>query len=292
MKRFQSPLRILAILLVIFCAWTLRARAVSALPIDYDEDDYLRAGQEYAHLIRTSNWSGFLETNYRPEHPPLAKIIIGVSILSAPEKPLTPGAATSAGPNNFLPRDLVRPARTFNAIFGTVAVAIVALINPIVGLFLAIHTFTIKYVSQIMLEAFPALTSLIAALSYLKWKQSKRSGLNGWLILSAISFGLTAASKYLYCVVGIAILVDWYLYAKEKDTVKISLRTAALWGALAIVIFFLFDPYLWPNPIARLTESVFFHSGYTTKAVEVQNAGYPIFLFPSIHSLRSWLFLG
>ncbi|MBK8420630.1 ABC transporter permease subunit [Candidatus Villigracilis saccharophilus] len=276
MKHFQIPLRILAILLVIFIAWTLRARAVSLLPIDFDEDDYLRAGQEYAHLIRTSNWSGFLETNYRPEHPPLAKIIIGLSILSAPEEPLTPEALTSAGPNKFLARELVNSARTVNAILGTVTVAILALINPLAGLFLAGHTFTIKYVSQIMLEALPALTSLIAVLSYLKWKQSKRSGFNGWLVLSAISLGLTAASKYLYCVVGIAILVDWYLDANEKDTVKASLRTAGLWGVLAIVTFFIFDPFLWPNPITRLGESIFYHAGYASGATEVDNAGYPI----------------
>ncbi|HET7143620.1 MAG TPA: hypothetical protein VFI68_06355, partial [Anaerolineales bacterium] len=116
MNRIKTPLYILAILLVIFTAWTLRARAVNNLPIDYDEDDYLRAGQEYAHLIRTSNWRGFLETNYRPEHPPLAKIIIGISILSAPEETLTPEAATSAEPNKYLPRDLTKPARTVNAI--------------------------------------------------------------------------------------------------------------------------------------------------------------------------------
>ncbi len=259
-KTLRQLLYILSILLVFAVAFGLRNRAVNNLPIDFDEDDYLRAGQEYAHLIRTSNWSGFLETNYRPEHPPLAKIIIGLSILSAPEKPLTPEATTSAGPNNYLPRDLVKPARTVNAIIGTVTVVILALINPLAGLFLAAHTFTIKYVSQVMLEAFPALTSLIMALSYLQWKKRKRSGLNGWLILSAISLGLTAASKYLYCVVGLAILVDWYLDAKEKDTVKTFLRIAALWGVFAVVIFFLFDPYLWSNPIAQLSESIFYHT--------------------------------
>jgi ABC-type sugar transport system permease subunit len=290
MKRFQIPLRIFAILLVIFCAWTLRARAVSTLPIDYDEDDYLRAAQDYALLIRTGNWSGFLESNNRPEHPPLGKFIIALSILSAPEEPLIPELATSAAPNKYLPRTLVKPARTLNAIIGTITVAIVALINPIAGLFLAIHTFTIKYVSQIMLEAIPSLTSLLAAISYLKWKQSKRSGLNRWLILSALFLGLTAASKYLYCVVGIAILVDWYLYAKEKDTVKISLRTAALWGTLAIFIFFLFDPFLWRNPIGRLSESLLYWPTYSTSATEVQNAGYPMWqpIFWLFFSPREW----
>jgi ABC-type sugar transport system permease subunit len=280
----RSLLYILAVLIVIAIGFGLRARAVNTLPIDYDEDDYLRAGQEYAHLIRTSNWSGFLETNYRPEHPPLAKIVIGLSILSAPEKPITPEAATSAGPNNYLPRDLVKPARTFNAILGAVTVFILTLINPLAGLFLAVHTFTIKYVSQIMLEALPAFTSLIAAISYLKAKQSKRSGMNRWLILSAVTLGLTAASKYLYCVVGIAILVDWVLGAKEQNSLKESLGTATLWGMLAIAVFFIFDPYLWLNPTVRLAESIFYHSGYSSGAAEVEKAGYPVW------QPFSWLF--
>jgi arabinogalactan oligomer/maltooligosaccharide transport system permease protein len=280
-KIFRTSLYILSVLLVVAFAFGLRARAVNDLPIDYDEDDYLRAGQEYAHLIRTSNWSGFLETNYRAEHPPLAKIIIGLSVLSAPEEPLTPDAPTSAPPNKNLPEDLVKSARMGNAIFGVITVFILALINPLAGLMLALHTLTIKYVSQIMLEAVPALTSLGMALSYLQWKKSKRSG---WLILSAIALGLTAASKYLYCVVGIAILVDWYLDSKEKDALKAYLRAAALWGILGVVIFFLFDPYLWTNPIARLGESIFYHSSYSSGAAEVARAGFPIW------QPFSWLF--
>jgi len=284
MKRFQTLLRVFAILFIITTAWIVRANAVNKLPIDFDEDDYLRAAQEYTHLIRTSNWSGFLEANYRPEHPPLAKILIGISLLSAPEKDLTPEAATSASPNNHLPADLVKSARTLNAIFGTLTVAILALISPLAGLSLALHTLTIKYVSQIMLEAFPALTSLIMALSYLQWKKGNRSTPNGWLILSAISLGLTAASKYLYCVVGIAILIDWALDAKEQNSAKVSMRTAFLWCIFAIALFFVFDPYLWPNLITRLSESVFYHSGYASGSAEVQNAGYPIW------QPFSWLF--
>jgi len=283
-KTIRPLLYLFSILLVIAVAFGLRAQAVSNLGIDYDEDDYLRAGQEYAHQIRTSNWYGFLEANYRPEHPPLAKIIIGVSILSVPEAPLTPDAATSAEPNKFLPRELVNSARTVNAILGTLTVALVAVINPLAGLTLALHTFTIKYVSQIMLEAFPALTSLIVTLSYLQWKKGKRSRMNGWLALSAISLGLTAASKYLYCIVGIAVLADWVMDAKEQNSVKASLRIAALWGALAVIIFFVFDPYLWLDPIARLRESIFYHSGYSSGAAEVERAGFPIW------QPFSWLF--
>jgi hypothetical protein len=183
MKRLQTPVRILAILRVIFCAWRVRSRAPSTLPIGCDESDHLRAGQGYAHLIRTSNGLCFLETNCRPEHPPLAKIIIGLSILSATNKPLTPDAASSADPNNFMPPVLVKPAHPVNAIRGTVTAAILALINPRAGSFLAVHTFTINFFSQGMLEAFPTLISLTMALSDLQWKQAKRSKLNGWPLL-------------------------------------------------------------------------------------------------------------
>ena len=87
----RTILSILVIALAVGAAFGLRSHAAATLNIDYDEDDYLRAGQEFAQLIRTSDWRGFLDTNYRPEHPPLAKIIIGLSILSAPEKPPDPG---------------------------------------------------------------------------------------------------------------------------------------------------------------------------------------------------------
>ena len=274
-KTFRTLLYLVAVALVVALAFGMRAHAVNTLSIDYDEDDYLRAGQQYAHLIRTSDWRGFLDANYRPEHPPLAKILIGLSILSAPEKPLTPDAATTAEPNKYLPRDLVRPARMLNAIFGTITVLLLALVSPFAGFFLAIHTFTIKYDSQIMLEAFPALTSFLLALTYLQWKKKSQTRLNVWFVLSALFLGLTAASKYLYCVVGIAILIDWYLDARENEKVKVFLRNAILWGLMAFVIFLLSDPYLWPDPIGRLKESVLYHAGYASTASEVQNADFP-----------------
>ncbi|GAB4499979.1 MAG: hypothetical protein OHK003_18140 [Anaerolineales bacterium] len=286
MKTIQLPLRILAIAAVLLIAWTLRANAIQKLSIDYDEDDYMRAGQEYAHLIRTSNWSGFLEANYRPEHPPLAKIVIGLSLLSAPEKELTPDAATTAEPNKSLPRDLVKPARTTNAILGGVTVALLAIINPLAGLALATHTFTIKYVSQIMLEALPALTSFLMALTYLQFKKNRKTG---WLVASAVFLGLTAASKYLYCVIAIAILADWFMDAKARDEVKSFFRQALLWGFLGVVIFFAANPFLWADPIQRLRESVFYHAGYSTGAAEVQSANFPFWqplnwlvFFPSV----------
>ena len=248
----KNILTILSIIFVVALAWGLRMRAVNMLSIDYDEDDYLRAGQEYTLLIRTSDWSGFLETNYRSEHPPLSKIFTGISLLTAPEEKLTPDAPTTANPNKNLPRTLVKPARMINAIFGTLTVLALAWISPLAGLLLATHTFTIKYVSQIMLEALPALTSLMAVLAYV---QSKKRNTNiKWLVTSAVFLGLTAASKYLYCLVAIAILVDWFLDKKQKGSLNQFYRQALLWGFISVVIFFAADPFLWPDPIGRLKE--------------------------------------
>lgn len=61
--RLKLLFRLLLVAAVTLLAWSLRARAASLLSIDYDEDDYLRAGQEFAHLIKTSDWRGFLDTN-------------------------------------------------------------------------------------------------------------------------------------------------------------------------------------------------------------------------------------
>ncbi len=274
LDRFKLPVRIILVLLVIFLAWVLRWRALNLLPVDYDEDDYLRAGQQYAALIRSGDWGGFTQINYRQEHPPLAKIVYGFSILRAPEAPLLPDRATSAAPDQSLPKEQLHAARTSGAIFGTLTVALLALVNPVAGLFLAIHAMTIKYDSQIMLEALPALTSLAMVLSYSQYKKQKNRP--GWLILSAGLLGLTAASKYIYCVAGIAILVDWFIDSKKHNHMKPFLRGAVTWGVIALAIFLLANPYLWPDPLGRLKASTLYHAGYASGASEVQSANFPI----------------
>lgn len=273
MKKFQHPLYILSIVIVLIIAGMTRARAVQHLNIDFDEDDYTRAAQEYAHLIRTSNWSGFLETNYRPEHPPLAKIIMGLSLLTTPEKDLIADRPTSSEPNRYLPRLLLKPERTVNAIFGWLTVALLAFVNPLAGLALATHSMTIKYNSQAMLEALPALTSFCMAWAYLQFKKNRKTS---WLLTSAVFLGLTAASKYLYCVIALAILADWFLTSKEQDEVKAFFKQALIWGVLGILIFFVANPFLWANPIQKLSESILYHAEYSSGAEEVQRYGFPV----------------
>jgi ABC-type sugar transport system permease subunit len=274
MKKFQFPLRILSIIAVLFIAWTLRARAVEKLPIDYDEDDYTRAGQEYAHLIRTSDWSGFLETNYRPEHPPLAKIVYGFAFSFQPDYPLVADVPITANPTSSLPEGLRQTGRNLSAIFGAITAFLLAIVNPLGGFLLSIHTFTIKYTSQIMLDGLSALLSMSAVLAYAFFKKSRR---NGWIIFSAFLLGLAADSKYLHGTVGLAILADWLLENKSTLSRKNLKAFAPIlgWGVLSLVIFFVFNPYLWLDPLGRLSES-FFSVQYTTTNPNVERAGFPV----------------
>jgi ABC-type sugar transport system permease subunit len=277
LSRLRPFVMIATILLVVAIAWTLRWHAVTTLKVDFDEDDYLRAAQQYATLIRSGNWQGFMQSNYRPEHPPLAKIIYGLSILSAPNAPLIPDRLTTADPDQSLPKAQLIDARKTGAFLGTLTVAFLALVNPLAGFFLATHAFTIKYVSQVMLEALPAFTSLMMVLCYLQGKKKNPQKTDHWIIFSSIFLGLTAASKYIYCVIGFAILIDWFLTYQEQNRLKDFLLHVLLWGLLALVVFFVFDPYFWPAPLARLQESIFYHIGYSTGASEVQRANFPFY---------------
>lgn len=285
MKKYLPILRILAVVLAVLLAWNLRSFALATLPVDYDEDDYLRAAQEYAAVFRSGDLTGLTQFNYRPEHPPLSKILYGLSILSAPETPLLPDRPTTASPDQTLPKDQLRNARTAGAILGTLTALVVALLNPLAGFFLAIHSWTIKYTAQVMLEALPALTSLLAVLTYRKAvpRNSISRFQYPWLALSALFLGLTAASKYIYCLVGIAILIDWFL--ENQETGKHGSRITGKsenwlllfsWGLLSLLVFFAANPYLWPDPLPRLAGSIFYHARYSTGAAEVASANFPL----------------
>jgi ABC-type sugar transport system permease subunit len=274
--RVTLLLRLLGILAVIALAWGLRARAVERLPIDYDEDDYLRAGQEFAHLVRLGDWAGFLNTNYRPEHPPLGKIAYGFVLLGLPEQPLVPDLPITDPPAKSLPTELLHAARTEAAVFGTLTAFLLALLNPLGGLMLAIHTFTIKYTSQVMLDGLAALMSLSTVFCYVKYKKKERWG---WLLASALFLGLAADTKFLHGTVGFAVLLDW-LYTRRATLRQPAqrlrvLRAMLLWGMLAVAVFFASNPYLWPDPIARLQEALAaVHN--TTTSRNVTQANYPV----------------
>lgn len=278
-KILKILVRCIFILLVIALAGALRARAIELLPPDYDEDDYLRAGQLYAEGIRAGDWGVFLRENYRPEHPPLVKIVYGFSLLTVDPFPEVPDQSVQAGINQNLPAEPLKAARTVSGLINTLEVAVLALINPLAALFLGVHTFTIKYSSQVMLESLPALTSLLVVVFYLRFVKSDRRR-PVWWILSALFLGLTAASKYYFAISGLAVAVHWLYITRphhgkpDATTVWRWISPLCAWGGLALLVFFAADPYLWPDPISRLKESLLFHGGYAASD-QVRQAGYP-----------------
>ena len=279
------PLRIAVGLLLALgvgaLALGLRLRAVSLLPIDYDEDDYLLAAQHYAEAIRLGDWQEVTSYDYNYEHPPLTKLVYGLSILNLPVSEPIPDVPSSAPPARSLPQPHFRHARQTAAWIGAIQALALAALNPLAGLLLGIHTWQIKYTSQIMLEPLPALFSTLAVLLYAWSRATSSRWRSPAIVLSAIAFGLSVASKYVYGLAGLAILADWTweIFRKSQADPPLRLRRSALpivvWGLLALLTFFAADPFLWPDPIHRLVTSLTFHSGYAQSA-HVKEAGFPV----------------
>lgn len=133
-------LRVLSVLVVTCIALALRLRAVEQLPIDYDEGDYLLAGQHYARAIAAGDWDEIVNYDYNYEHPPLTKLVYGAAILPLPRVNEVPQTSTSAPPADSLPEPHFRVARLTAATIGTLQVFALAILNPLAGLFLGIHT--------------------------------------------------------------------------------------------------------------------------------------------------------
>ena len=164
----------LAVILVTLLALGVRLYAATRLDVDYDEPVYLRAAVSYADSMRAGDFKMLAWSEDTYEHPALYKILYGVVLLTQqplgrlPEKDLprlAPIATTAAGRWNIALRQL-------SVFLGTLAVLALALLNPLAGFFLAASTLSVKYTSEVYLEALPLLSSLLCALAYRRWFDS------------------------------------------------------------------------------------------------------------------------
>jgi len=153
--------------LVVVVGLLLRAWAAWQLPVDFDEPVYLQAGYEYAGLMRAGDWQGVIDYPENSEHPPLVKLIYG-------------GVVLAAGPRASWEAVLLA-GRLVSVVFGTLAVALVALVDPLAGGLLAVQTLVVKYTSQAYLEALPLAMALLALFA-LRRSQKER---DAWFWLSA-----------------------------------------------------------------------------------------------------------
>lgn len=290
-KHFKIWLLWVAVLAIGLLALFIRLRAASILPNDYDEWVYLTASRNYASAMQLGIWQDIPNSVENYEHPTFAKLVYAAGMLDLNLVPV--------GNGNFLVNelcsqgpacDLLARSRKIAAVFGALAAGLLALLNPLAGLLLAIHTFAVKYTSVAYLEALPALTSLVAAMAYSRWlgvsivkSAPARKRCLAWLAISALFLGLSAASKYMYAIVGIVIVLHYLIYSLwHRQLTLWSLLPMVAWGFTALALFILFDPYLWPDPIRRLQESVAFSQTYS------QGGYVDSFQYPTWQPLR-WL---
>ena len=225
------------LLAIVLLAAALRGCAVIRLPVDFDEPVYFSAGQRLAAAVREGDFDQFVNADAAPEHPALVKLLYAAVFLGFPPAPEVPDYPVDLSPPRYAPYAaqigaMGSAARLSSAFFGVLNVLLVALVSPAAGALLAIHTYTIKYTSQIYLEALPMFTATVAVLAYCRAvgeqerKEEREQGRKGedfftpapflpftrsplfWWALSAVALGLTAAGKYLYAVAGIAIAAD------------------------------------------------------------------------------------
>jgi hypothetical protein len=246
----QPSKRSLAILGIILLGFGLRVWAAWQLPVDFDEPIYLEGAYDYAELIRQGDWQGVIDYSEVSEHPPLSRLLYA-GVLLASEKGMNWEQALFT-------------SRLVSVIFGTLAVALVALFDPLAGLLLAIQTLVVKYTGQAYLEAPALFAALLALFTMLR---SRKLG-DFWFWLSAVALGLTAAAKYSYFPILFVIMYMLWWHKRYR-----SLLLGAYFG-VAIISFLAFDPYLWNHTLQRLQDSILFHQQYSV-GEHVREVGYP-----------------
>jgi hypothetical protein len=271
--RASRALRLGAVGLITALSLLLHAQA-ARLPIDFDEDDYMRAGQILADEIRTGNPGILLEDNYRIEHPQFVKMLIASVMLGMEPIQRIPELSVTSSPYDLLHRPTLAAVRRMEAAFGVLAVTALALVSPVAGALLATSSWAIKYTSQVMLESVPLLFSLVGVALY-EFARGISSARRRRLayVASAIGIGLAVGAKYPYAIAGLAIVIDRLRRTRRGESLRI--KDAIGWSVIAAAAFFAVNPYLWSDPIGRLIASAAYHPAYTTSE-QVQTTGYPM----------------
>jgi len=263
-KLLNFPLRALpkwwkrwhTIALIVALSGLIHAWAVWQLPLDADEPVYMRAGRDYAQLIRQGDWTEIINYDQNKEHPPLVKLMYSLPFLIKGE--------------NVNPDFEFYFNRSTSAFFGVLQVFILALFDPLAAFLLTFHSYTIKYTSQVYLEAFPLFASLLAVLLLRKFLEDEAQKASyGFFWIAAAAMGAAIAGKYPYGLMLIPVIFLLWQFRK-----KVNIQQMMVWMGVVLVTFFILNPYFWNEPFRRILEVVSFHQAYT-EGGDVTRAGYP-----------------
>ena len=274
-KMTNTRLRAIVIALIVVLALGQRLSAAYQLPVDADEPVYTWAASHYATLMAHGRWAEIAQYTYTNEHPAFAKLVYALGLravgyegdLDRPARPTEADFPFTWGSDQE-ELGIYMVDRVIAVVFGTLQVLVLALVNPLAGALLAIHTMAVKYTAEIYLEAVPAFAVTAAFLAYDRVRR-QGDGTAGWRFwLSAALLGMAAASKYTYAAAGLA-MVPFIVWQHRRRPWNIL-----LYGLLALGVFFVLNPLLWPDPVSRLLDSLRFHGAYTQSA-EVARYDHP-----------------
>jgi 4-amino-4-deoxy-L-arabinose transferase-like glycosyltransferase len=133
---------------------------------------------------------------------------------------------------------------------------VLGLVSPLAGLALAVASIHAHFSSVAYLDALPTLFTALAVVLYERGHKKR-----AWFWLSGICLGIAVAGKYPFALVGAVMLLH---------AVSIHPRRAAdlaRWGVLAVAVFFVLNPYLWPDLVGRLAGQLRYHAEYTQRPV-------------------------
>jgi len=260
-------------ILVFLVAFAARCHLATTGRIEYDEKDYARAAVQYANHFKDADFQFVLHDNFNHEHPVFNKLVFSLALLPfQPQEPFDLSMHFSVEKIDQA-REVVS-MRLVSVFFGSLAAFLLALVNPLAGLLLALHTFAIKYTSVIYLEALPMFSALASLQSFTIFLRSGPAKHHlPWLALSATTLGVAAASKYMYGVIGVAIILYCVLWMARQR--RPLFGYLVLWGLLSLLIFFAADPYIWSDPLQRLSASLKFNVDFANGPA-VKYTAYPL----------------
>lgn len=244
--------RILLIAAIVLLGGVLRLRGSFITVGEWDEDDYLVPAAEYHRaIIIDGQPQQVIDIQRNYEHPPLVKILYGLTIDSREIDDFP--TELFRGQRADLPPNSERNARLQSVLAGTLTVLAVAVVNPLAGFILAINSIHQHYTSVAYLDGLPVLLTAMMGMLY---ERAHTVGRAFWL--SAACFGLAVACKYPFGLIGFIVIAHALSFRRFK------LQHMVVWGMVAVVVFFVFNPYLWHDPINRLEQQLTYHDEYKT----------------------------
>jgi len=231
-KISKRAVLIAALIMAIFLlAFLLRLRAATTLPQDIDEPIYLGVARDLSGFIRNFDFGNFISYDKNLEHPLFGKFLFALALLV---------------------RNSLLSARLVSVILGSLTVLLIAFRTPVGGFFLATELLTIRYSSEVYLDAGAVFFALLSVVLYERWKNA-----DILFYMSAVAGGLAFATKYtsflVFQIVPIMILM-------ESKNWRLAVKKIFIWAAIAAVAFMVVNPPFWED--ARLIHSLTYHGHF------------------------------